>query len=311
MKRLFDALQQAGNRQYKAQLGYLYALLQSTPRFRSTLDFLKARAGDFDADDWTQTKVLGAKPACHAWPPSEDHKLIVLLRIMQVCATDEKCNPTTVGRILTYGTNLDAWAQAVTTHIVFPLVDYLQTRLGTESETLYQLERMRRRVEWFEQDRLYQAFNADTKRGEALYDREVREFLFDEGIDYPFSQPASASGRADVVAALEGDDPLVCEIKLYDGNSYGTAYLRQGVGQAVRYAHDYSKPAAFLVVFNLSDERLQFPSDATNQEQPPRLQIEGVTVFLVVVQAKPIPPASKDRRQVREVPRDDLVQRTL
>jgi len=50
------------------------------------------------------------------------------------------------------------------------------------------------------------------------------------------------------------------------------------------------------------------PSDGAPEQQPPRLVVDGVTVFLVVVQAKPIPSASKDRgREVRELRREQLV----
>jgi hypothetical protein len=60
-------------------------------------------------------------------------------------------------------------------------------------------------------------------------------------------------------------------------------------------------------VFNVSDERIQLPSDEPTSVTPPRLQVEGVTLFMVVVQAKPLPSASKDRnRQVREIQRDQL-----
>ena len=300
LKRLFDALRGTGTRQYKVQLLYVHGLLEKTPRFRSIFDLLKASTSDFNTDDWMVKKVFEARQTCHEWPPSETQKLRVLLRIMEVCATEEQCDPTAVGHKFTYASSLDDWAQAFTTDVVFPLVDYLQTRLGTESEVLHQLERMRRQVEWFEQERLYLAFTANTTKGEDLYDRRVREFLFAEGIDYPFSQPSSPSGKSDVVAGIDGDDPLVCEIKLYDGSTYGPTYLRQGVVQAIRYAHDYGKSSAYLVIFNLSDERLQLPSDAPVETSPPRLQVEGVTVFLIVVQAKPLPSASKDQqRQVR------------
>jgi len=307
LKRLFDGLQHAGYRQYKVQLGYLHELLQRTPRFRAVFDLLAAATADFDADAWMREKVFGARQICHAWPTSEQQKLRVLLRTIEVSATED-VEPAAVGRVFVYSQNLDEHAQAFTRQVVFPLVDYLQTRLGTEAEVLHLLERMRRQIEWFERDSLYREYEANTAKGEALYDRRVREFLFAEGIDYPFSQPASPAGKADLVAGLDDEDPLVCEIKLYDGDSYGPPYLKQGAGQAVRYAHDYGKSSAHLVVFNLSDERLELPSDEPVGVSPPRLQIEGVTVFMIVVQAKPLPSASKDHhRRVRTIQREQLV----
>ena len=40
LKRLFDALQQAGQRQYKVQLRYFHELLRGTPRFRAVFELL-------------------------------------------------------------------------------------------------------------------------------------------------------------------------------------------------------------------------------------------------------------------------------
>lgn len=307
LKRLFDELQRSGYRQYKTHLGYLYQLLRSTPRFWSVFELLRASVVGFDADEWIGSKVFVSKSTCHEWPPSESQHLCVLLRLLERCATDEKLEPTSVGHIFVYGRNMDEWAQAITAQVVVPLVTYLQNRLGTDSEILHQLERMRRQVEWFEQQELYERYVADKARGEDVYDRRVREFLFAQGIDYPFSQPASVSGKVDVLAGLDTEDPLVCEIKLYDGDQYGAPYLRQGVVQAVRYARDYAKGTAQLVVFNLSTHRLGLPTDGPSDEQP-RLVVDGVTVFLTVVQAKPLPSASKDRsRELRELQRAQLV----
>lgn len=308
LQRLLDSLRHAGNRQYKTQLRYVHDALTKSPRFRAVFEVLAAETASFEVDDWIQKRVLEARQTCHEWPEQENQKLRVLRRLLEVGAIQENLNPTAVGRQFDYSDSLDDWAQAFTRHVVAPLIAYLEASLNDGQDVPHKLERMRRQVEWFEQEKLYEQFRADTGRGEALYDRRVREFLFAEGIDYPYSGPTSPSGRADVVGGLDGDDPLVCEIKLYDAGDYGVPYLRQGVVQALRYARDYGKAVAHLVVFNVSDERIQLPSDEPTSVTPPRLQVEGVTLFMVVVQAKPLPSASKDRnRQVREIQRDQLV----
>jgi hypothetical protein len=309
LQRLLNGLRDAGNRQYKTQLRYVYDALVGTARFRAVFDMLAAETSDFAVDNWVGQQVFSANRTCHQWPASEKHKLRVLHRIMEMAATKDDVQPVAVGRIFEYTDNLDENGTAFSRHVVNPLLAYLEACLNNASDTLRLLERMRRQVEWFEQAKLYAEFSADTGKGEWLYDNRVREFLFAEGIDYPFSQPGSPSGKADVVGGLDGEDPLVCEIKLYDGSSYGVSYLRQGVVQALRYARDYGKAVAHLVVFNLSDERLHLPSDDPDGA-PARMQIDGVSLYMVVVQAKPVPSASKDRRQVREVQRDQLVPST-
>jgi len=202
----------------------------------------------------------------------------------------------------------DGGMRIATERVVEPLIEYLQERIGETSDVLYLLERYVRRVEWFEQDRLWAAYDADTAHGEATYDKDLRRFLFEQGIDFPFSQPKSASGETDVVANLDEDDPLVCEMKLYDGEKYSKAYVAKGVHQAVSYARDYGKTSAYLVIVNLSKRHLKLPSDGEANEWPPRIDVGGVTVFLVQVRALPQPSASnRGKAEVVSVSKDDLL----
>jgi len=173
---------------------------------------------------------------------------------------------------------------------------------------LYLLERYVRRVEGFEHHRLYEAYQADTRRGEALYDRDLRQFLFEQGIDFPFSRPRSASGLSDVVANVDTDDPLVCEVKLYDGDRYSKPYLARGVQQATNYAGDYSRTSAYLVIINLSSNRLELQTDGGPKEWPPRIDVGGLTVFLVQVRGLPQESAStRGALEVVTVTKDDLL----
>jgi hypothetical protein len=163
-------------------------------------------------------------------------------------------------------------------------------------------------VQWFEQERLYAAYVSDTARGEDGYAVDLRRFLFGQGIDYPFSEPASPAGETDIAALLDTSDPLVCEVKLYDGDSYRVGRIAGGVQQAVRYARDYGKTVAYLVIFNLCADHLALPSDDPERRPPPCLRVGGVTVYMVVVQALPVGSASKQgRANDVVVTRDQLV----
>jgi hypothetical protein len=204
--------------------------------------------------------------------------------------------------------NLNDCVRDVTGALVEPLIEYVQRLLARQSDVLYLLERYARRVAWFEQKRLYDAYQADTQRGESIYDADLRGFLFAQGVDYPYSQPAGPSGKADIVAGLEGDDPLACELKLFDGGSYGASYLAKGLGQAIRYAQDYGKTEAQLVIVNLTDQSIELPNDGAVTDWPPRLQLANVTVFLIVVQGKPRPAASAGGRpKPVRLTRDQLI----
>jgi hypothetical protein len=186
--------------------------------------------------------------------------------------------------------------RAACEQLLEPLVDYLQERLGEDSDVLRLLGRYKRRVEWFDRNGLHAEFLENQSRGEAVYDRDLRRYLFDQGIDNPFSQPRSASGEADVIALLETEDPLVLEIKLYDGEERGIANIASGVQQATRYASDYHKTTAYVVIFNLTDRHLLLPTDDETGSWPPYVRVGDVKVNLIVVQALPLPSASTQRR---------------
>ena len=113
-----------------------------------------------------------------------------------------------------------------------------------------------------------------------------------EGIDYAIPQAESASGKADVIADIDADDALVLELKLFDGVKKTAAYIGKGLGQAVAYAKDFGKPVGHLVVINLTENRLDIPSDEPSETNL-RIVVEGVTVFITIVDGKPQPSASE------------------
>jgi hypothetical protein len=194
-------------------------------------------------------------------------------------------------RALSYGAgSVETFVQ----RIVSPLIDYLNEQIGGETAILYALERYVRQVEWFDRDELHARYLQDTRNGEKrIYDKDLRRFLFAEGISMPFSQAQSASGLSDVLAELDTDDPLVCELKIFDGEGRGRQYLAAGVTQVVQYAKDYAKTAAYLVITNLSGRALELPSDGPADAWPPHVELAEVRVHLVAVRALPTVTASR------------------
>lgn len=65
----------------------------------------------------------------------------------------------------------------------------------------------------------------DSRKAEEVYDVHLRRFLFAEGINLPFAQAKSASGESDVLTDLDTDDPLVCEVKIFDADNRRKATL--------------------------------------------------------------------------------------
>jgi hypothetical protein len=204
--------------------------------------------------------------------------------------------------------NFNDMARTLVEGVVDRLIHYMEDRIEDGGSLLGVLERYKRRTEWFHQAELHDRYHLDTARGEQALDAHLREYLVDQGIDFPFSQPGSPSGEADIVA-LGGNEPLALEIKLFLPEAgKDRAYVRQGFAQAYRYAADYNLPAGYLVTFNLTDGALIFGSDHP-ERWPASIVVGERTVFCVTVDANPgRPSASKDRKlQRHELDREYLL----
>lgn len=288
---------------YGRELAYFRDFVTKTPALMSIVESAARQAADLDPDRWVKENF---KRYHHDWPETEEARAKVVWHLINQWA--DGGDPTDVAHNISAENNHNEALREMTEQVIEPFVEYLQERLGTESEVLHLLETYKRRLELFDRGRLYEAYESDKQRGEAQYDRDLRRFLLEQGIDYPYSQPASASGLADIVSGLEDEDPLVCEVKLYDGDQYRVPYLAKGLNQAVQYAHDYGQTTAYLVIFNLSEDLLQLPTDDAGNSWPPRLDVAGVTVYLVAIRARPLPSASKQgKARPLVVERDALV----
>lgn len=298
-KRLFKT----GHDVYDRECGYFRQFITSSPALNAIIDSLERLEPDLNPEQWVEENF---KSRSYDWPLTESGRAKVVWWLLGRWMDSE--NILGYVRHFSYENNINASLRDMTEATVEPFVEYLEERLGTESEILYLLERFKRRLEAFDQEELYAAYLGQTAKGEAVYDRYLRRFLFDQGIDYPFSQPASASGKADVIGDIHTDDPLVCEVKLYDGEQYSVPYVAKGLNQAISYAHDYGKTVAHLVTINLSEHALQLPSDENVKSWPPRLHVSGVTVYLIVVGGRPLVSASRRGRATpRVVTHEELV----
>ena len=169
---------------------------------------------------------------------------------------------------------------------------------------LYLIERFRLKAEWFIRDELYNLYTGHTSTGEMMLDREFRAYLFDGGIDYPFSQPESPSGKADVVALLDTNDPLALEVQIFDPDcGKGKANLTQGFHQILKYAGDYNQSVGYLVVFSCSDVPLIISGEDTSHEEfPVRISSSGKSFFVITVDINPTTPsATKQKPESRQI----------
>jgi len=168
-------------------------------------------------------------------------------------------------------------------HKIF--TEYLQSYINYKLENgdfiLYLLYKYKCQCEWFNNEELLEKYFNDTAHGEDLLTKDLRKFLFNNGIDYPFSEPNTPSGKPDLVF-VNNNNPLALEVKLYGGkNNYGKSYIKKGFHQAINYANDYNKSYAYLFIFNLSDKLLEF--NLKDNNEPTHININNKSIFIVVV----------------------------
>lgn len=281
-------LQQRRNRLYKAtyhsyhqELKYLFGFLNRSPYFRAIIAELVAATPDISFESWHQDH-FGWQHV--EFPDNETEKAEVCYELLLTCVEGKKVDPLSYAHEVSTERGFDASLRDFTEIFVDPFLNYLHDRIDEGGSVLYILEKYKHKVEWFQRGMLFGQYLSDTKHGEQHLDAHLREYLLDQGIDYPFSSPVSPSGRADVLADLETSEPLVLEIKLFDPEKgYDRAYIRGGFRQVYDYSNDYNKSVGYLVVFNLSPYNLVFTLKAEQKRWPPRLEIDHKTFFLVVV----------------------------
>ncbi len=195
---------------------------------------------------------------------------------------------------LTSANGFDGRKSAIIEDYISPIIYYLHDKLDRTNSIIFLLEKYKKRTEWFTKKTLFNAYKSVEKNYEQLLEDDLRMFLFDQGIDYPFSTPLSTSGRADIIGEIETDDPLIIEIKIFDrAKKYGKDRIKEGFTQVVKYANDYNKDVGYLVIFNMDEVEINFKSSDSEKVFPPSIIFNGKTFYFVVVNCALIESASK------------------
>lgn len=168
--------------------------------------------------------------------------------------------------------------------MIDPIVNYLEDVIDESSSVLFLLEKYKLRSEWFFKEKLNDLYHNNSKTGENKLEADLRLFLFDQGIEFPFSTPLSTSGRADVVSMLHTEDPLVLEIKIVDDKKgYGSNRIKGGFAQVVKYADDYHKNIGYLLIFNFDAVKIQISGNESDNTWPQRVKFRDKIFYLIFV----------------------------
>ena len=271
---------------YDAELRYFLQFLDENTFIRSLLAALDANTS-VKFGEWVSEQSVDRKAQ---FPENEEGRAKVCYGILRMCVDDEQRYGTLEwARHFSLESNFTASLRDLTEAVVDPFVNFLHDRIDDGGNILYLIERFKLNAEWFRRKELYLLYQEDTSVGEASLDQELRASLFEGGIDYPFSQPSSPSGKADIIALLGSDDPLVLEVKVFDPDlSKGKNHLRQGFHQVLRYANDYNQNLGYLVIFNCSDRQLVISSEEGSRAAfPPRISYGGKVFFVIPIDTNP------------------------
>lgn len=174
------------------------------------------------------------------------------------------------------------------------LMEYIDMKIDEGNIILYILNKYKVFCEWFCKEELMQEYINNTSKGEELLTKDLRKYLFNQGIDFPFSEPSTPSGKPDLVYGINTQNPLALEVKLFGGTSnYSKDYIKKGFKQAYHYAKDYNEPYGYLLIFNLGEKLLSF--NLNNDNKLSFIEYGNKIIFLIVVNLNINESASKNK----------------
>jgi hypothetical protein len=208
------------------------------------------------------------------------------------------------------GTNWEERKLYAIERYIASVINYLIDKLDESNTVTYLLGKYKRRTEWFFAKELLKKYeNAQNKQYEQVFDDDLRLFLFEQGIDFPFSTLKTPSGRADIIGQIETNDPLIVEVKVFDlEKSYGKNRIKDGFSQCIKYANDFNKNVAYLALFNVSPKEIVFKFNDGDKFFPPKLIVGNKVFYFVVINLNQDVSASKiGKTDFVEIHESDLI----
>lgn len=261
-----------------SNLKIFFEFVNSNLMLRSVLDELMKELPDFGplyAEMQSKRRMI--------LPSSYLDKVKVCLSALQYII-NKNIGPWTLLETISPSRNLDQLTREAMKEFFEPVYVYIDERISSMDLLQHFLVRFKLRSEWFEKEELYGLYKKDTSKGEEILDRALRSYLFDQGINFPFSKPRSPSGEVDILPLIE-QKPMPLEVKVFDGNGRSRSYVRQGFRQAFTYAKDYGEPLAYLVIFNVSPYDLIFKLSLS--DIPQRISIGDKNIFIFIIDLYP------------------------
>lgn len=240
--------------------------------------------------------LLDGSQSCNSYPSftTEEDQAAASYYIIQFCVNQsvghvQSSPELQIGRRYTVGeTSFEYYFMAFHKVFVYSLYEYIDDKLDSQDMLLYLLIRYKHKCEWFSKDELFDVWTKNTTKGEKKLAFDLYEYLFDQGLEFHI-EPVSESGEIDLISEQVGDERLLVDAKIFNGNS---SNIKSGFNQIYTYTLTYNQSFGSLVIFNVNEKQLSFSSES-NDPKFSIFHINGKTIFLIVIDIFPRPTASK------------------
>lgn len=188
-----------------------------------------------------------------------------------------------------------------------PFYEYIDEEIDDQRAMLNLLLRYKHRCEWFQRNNLSNMIQQDTHRAEKHLALDLYEYLHNQGIDFTI-EPSSLSGKIDLIAAQDSDDPLLADTKIFDADSRGKAYIRKGFSQIYTYTQQYNEPFGYLIIFKTTETDLHFSLSSSGDL--PMVIYNHKTIFLITIDIfhHPKPVSQRNPLEAIEITEEELIQ---
>lgn len=179
--------------------------------------------------------------------------------------------------------------------IIGKIVLYIKRQLKDVRYSFYLLNRYKMRSEVFKKDELQTIYQNNKDKSERVLQDNLRLFLFEQGVEYPFSCAELSVGKTDVYAHVSPNDYMLTEVKIFDSNrGYGLNRLNDGFSQLVKYVNELQVSVGYLVVFNFDDTLPVIVAETGDNV----IILNGKTYHIIFVNLYSAKSASKHRCEI-------------
>ena len=188
-----DSVLTARAENFSTEINILLSFIRSKALLASIIQEIEVSNFDF------KTYYLDQKRKHNRYlefPSNYKDKISICYNILEAFSTGKLNCYDEMFVHVTSSDNPDDICKELAHQYVKPIKLFLLEAMHQHSNVLYLLSRYKHRTEWFHKIRLAALFEQDTKHGEYYLTADLREYLHDQGIDYPFSTPQSPSGQS-------------------------------------------------------------------------------------------------------------------